>query len=303
MYRWIFIFILLFLSLNFFEADAQSLNESAQSITKDIIAALPKDSKSIAIIPPRNTEGKEYRGFEIRITEAITNLIKPQLPKGCRLSDRFNIRRIAEDTSLYGQGKLLDELLKKAGVDIHITGSYTVLKNSGRVEINYRAVKENEVLSTAKAVYIPLSELSETSDRILILVRPRGIISAESGRKAVERTSVMTKTILTQNGFNIIESNQKIASEDFLSVAKKNSASILILLDIEGEKKYTDFGNIIGDAKVAVSIYKMPEGEVVSSVSNSMKVGAVNDEDDPVVQAIDIIIEKIAPPIMEALGK
>jgi len=159
------------------------------------------------------------------------------------------------------------------------------------------------VLSTAKAVYIPLSELSETSDRILILVRPRGIISAESGRKAVERTSVMTKTILTQNGFNIIESNQKIASEDFLSVAKKNSASILILLDIEGEKKYTDFGNIIGDAKVAVSIYKMPEGKVVSSVSNSMKVGAVNDEDDPVVQAIDIIIEKIAPPIMEALGK
>jgi len=303
MYRWIFIFILLFLSLNFFEADAQSLNESAQSITKDIIAALPKDSKSIAIIPPRNTEGKEYRGFEIRITEAITNLIKPQLPKGCRLSDRFNIRRIAEDTSLYGQGKSLDELLKEAGVYIHITGSYTVLKNSGRVEINYRAVKENEVLSTAKAVYIPLSELSETSDRILILVRPRGIISAESGRKAVERTSVMTKTILTQNGFNIIESNQKIASEDFLSVAKKNSASILILLDIEGEKKYTDFGNIIGDAKVAVSIYKMPEGEVVSSVSNSMKVGAVNDEDDPVVQAIDIIIEKIAPPIMEALGK
>jgi TolB-like protein len=301
MYRWLFIFILLFLSLNLFEADAQSLNEAAQSITKDIIATLPKDSKSIAIIPPRNTAEKENRGFEIRITEGITNRIKPMLPEGCRLSDRFNIRRIAEDISLYGQGKEIDELLKSAGVDINITGSYTVLKESGRVEINYRAVKvENgDVLATAKVVYIPLSELSETSDRILILVRPKGIISAEGGRKAVEQTSARTKQILADNKLNIIEYSQKIASEDFLSIARKSGANIVVLLDVEGEKRYTDFGNIIADVKIAASVYK--DGKIASSLNENMKVGAVNDEDDPLLQAVDIIIEKIGAKLIETL--
>ena len=298
----------LFTSLLFFfppSVIAQPMSKAAISIASDLARGLKASAPGVIAILPLKNSNDQHKAFEIRFAELIQNAIKKDLSSKHRLADQYSIKKVYEYRQRHGSQdkgdiELFQELFDDAAAEIFVTGSY-VISNSGKfAEINYRAVRSSKVIATASPIKIDPGEIFHTGNRTLVLVKPKGIIGAAAGRPALDLVSMRTTYYLNKKGLNVIEISKKIIrkNENVKDIAKQNDISIVVLLDVEGSKQYTDYGNILGDASVGAKLIKMPEGNTVKSISGNMQVGSVvGTTDDPVHRAVRIVIDNIGPNI------
>jgi len=167
----------------------------------------------------------------------------------------------------------------------------------------YRAedAERGEVVGTAPAVIIPLSELGEATRRSLaLLILPRGILAAGGGASAVISARNRVRALLASDGLKVVEMADE-ASGDFMATAAGTGADLFLLIEIDGEKKYTDYGNIIAHAAAAARLYRMPGGEVIWSANGRKSRLSTSDADGPMRQAVEGVIVEMEEKILSGL--
>jgi hypothetical protein len=294
------LFILSFSIEVFADSKTYPLEIAIDRLASQLVSAFTRKDPdiSIAILPIKNSGTGDYKTFESRITEILTDKMKGKLRPNYSLSDRLNLKNISEDLSLSGSDKDIDKLLENTKVNIYITGSYRVV--SKNIEIRYSAIdKENNRTISAAMTYTPIASLTEGSEHILLSIRTT--IEKEGIETIVKQVSDRIKNNLTKKNFNIVVDKTSTKTEESLKLAVSQKASILIVINVEGKETLMEYGFRKGFCHISASLYQMPKGDITANFTKEWTLGTANEDEKPLEQAALIATDNIIPEIVDKL--
>lgn len=306
-YSMIIWLLLLSAPLNIFAAPntdqkIETLTQASDSLASQLTSPLNKSnlidkgsSYIIAITFPKNNGTGIYKTFERRITEFLTNSISTKLPQNFKLSDRLNIKSIHDDQSIFGETDA--NILEKAGANVHIAGTYTVISEKNIVELNYSTIIDTNTVSRA-TVNIPMPLLSEGSDLVTLYVTTS--IKSGYGRELV-RDIVKSALIKSNSSFTILDLNEKNEGDDPFALALSHNAKILIHITLDGTETKLEYGMRKGDCKITATLYQMPKKDTIAAFYKEQTVGTADDKKKPLEDSIKLAAEQITPVIMDKL--